>query len=73
MILDEINVAVDYGLVAEQDVLDLIKIKPETTTLVLTGRNVSERIIEQADMVSEVKEIKHHYKEGIVAQPGIEF
>ncbi len=73
VILDEINVAVDYGLVAEQDVLDLIKIKPETTTLVLTGRNVSERIIEQADMVSEVKEIKHHYKEGIVAQPGIEF
>ena len=73
VILDEINVAVDYGLIEEQDVLNLIKVKPKATTLVLTGRYVSERIIEQADMVSEVKEIKHHYQEGVAAQPGIEY
>ena len=73
VILDEINVAMDYGLVSEKDVLDLISIKPDFVTLVLTGRYASEKIIEIADMVSEVKEIKHHYRDGIPAQSGIEF
>lgn len=73
VILDEINVAVDYGLIKEEDVLDLISIKPEHVALVLTGRYAPEKILEAADMVSEVKEIKHHYKQGIKAQPGIEY
>ncbi|WP_286680673.1 cob(I)yrinic acid a,c-diamide adenosyltransferase [Tepidanaerobacter sp. EBM-49] len=73
VILDEINVAVDYGLIKEEDVLDLISIKPEHVTLVLTGRYAPEKILEAADMVSEVREIKHHYKQGIKAQPGIEY
>lgn len=73
VILDEINVAVDYGLIKEQDVLDLIASKPEPTTLVLTGRYASHKILEKADMISAVKEIKHHYKQGIPAQPGIEY
>jgi cob(I)alamin adenosyltransferase len=73
VILDEINVAVDYGLVPEEDVLNLISLKPEHVTLVLTGRYASEKIMEKADMISEVKEIKHHYKKGIPGQPGIEY
>jgi len=64
---------VDYGLIKEEDVLDLISIKPEHVTLVLTGRYAPEKILEAADMVSEVREIKHHYKQGIKAQPGIEY
>lgn len=73
VILDEINVAVNYGLLTEQDILNLITLKPDFTTLVLTGRYVSEKIMEQADMISEVKEIKHHYHQGIAAQSGIEY
>ncbi|ADL07844.1 cob(I)yrinic acid a,c-diamide adenosyltransferase [Thermosediminibacter oceani] len=73
VILDEINVAVDFGLVSEEDVLSLIDLKPEKTTLVLTGRYASEKLMEKADMVSEVREIKHHFKKGIGAQPGIEY
>lgn len=73
VILDEVNVAVDYELMTEQDVLDLIALKPDFTTLVLTGRYASEKILEKADMISEVREIKHHYKQGIAAQPGIEY
>ncbi|AEE91354.1 Cob(I)alamin adenosyltransferase [Tepidanaerobacter acetatoxydans Re1] len=73
VILDEINVAVDYGLLSEQEVLNLIEMKPEHTTIVLTGRYASDKILEKADMVSEVREIKHHYKQGIAAQPGIEY
>ncbi|NLZ52668.1 MAG: cob(I)yrinic acid a,c-diamide adenosyltransferase [Thermoanaerobacteraceae bacterium] len=73
VILDEINVAVDYKLLKEEDVLNLIALKPNFTTLVLTGRYVSSKILEKADMISEVKEIKHHYKQGIPAQQGIEY
>ncbi|NYE57646.1 cob(I)yrinic acid a,c-diamide adenosyltransferase [Carboxydothermus ferrireducens] len=73
IILDEIIYSVGYGLVDEEQVLDLIKIKPEKLHLVLTGRNASERIIEAADLVSEIREIKHPYQKGIPAQKGIEF
>jgi cob(I)alamin adenosyltransferase len=73
VILDEINVAVDYGLLTEEDVLDIIALKPNFTTLVLTGRYASGKILEKADMISEVREIKHHYSQGIPAQPGIEY
>jgi cob(I)alamin adenosyltransferase len=73
VILDEINVAVDFGLVPEQEVLNLMDMKPEHVTLVLTGRYASESIQEKADMISEVREIKHHYKAGVHAQPGIEY
>lgn len=73
VILDEINVAQDYGLLSEKDVFDVISLKPEHVTIVLTGRYASEAILEKADMISEVKEVRHHYKKGIVAQPGIEY
>lgn len=73
VILDEINVAVNFGLISEEDVLNLISLKPDHVTIVLTGRYASEKIMEKADMISEVKDIKHHYKKGVVAQAGIEY
>jgi cob(I)alamin adenosyltransferase len=53
--------------------LDLINCKPELLDLVLTGRNASPEIIERADLVTEMREIKHPYQKGIMAQKGIDF
>lgn len=73
VILDEINVAVDFGLIPEEDVLTLIKNKPPELDLILTGRYASDKLMEIADLVSEVKEIKHHYNSGIKDRAGIEY
>lgn len=73
VILDEINVAVDFALIPEERVLDLIKNKPPEVDILLTGRYASEKIREAADMVSEITEIKHHYKAGIKDRAGIEY
>lgn len=73
VILDEINYAVHYGLVDLKDVLELIRSKPPHLHLVLTGRNAAPEVIELADLVTEMKEIKHPYAAGIPAQKGIEF
>ena len=73
VVLDELNVAVDYGLVPETLVMDLVASKPQAVTLVLTGRGASPRILEMADLVSEIREIKHHWRQGVPAQSGIEF
>lgn len=73
IILDEILYAIHYGLVALDDALELMAKKPDRLHLVLTGRNAPPEIIEQADLVTEMKEIKHHYNKGIPAQKGIEF
>ncbi|MCD6418690.1 cob(I)yrinic acid a,c-diamide adenosyltransferase [bacterium] len=73
VILDEINVAVDFGLIALEDVLDLLKKVPEETVLILTGRYADEKIFEYADLVSKIEEIKHPYQKGISAIEGIEF
>lgn len=73
VILDEVNMAVYFGLVKEERVLDLIDSKPAHVHLVLTGRSASERIIERADLVSEVREIKHPFRQGVAAQKGIEY
>ena len=73
IILDEINYAIDFDLVNLKDVLDLIAEKPADLHLVMTGRNAKEEIIQKANLVTEMKEIKHPYKEGIKAQKGIEF
>lgn len=71
-VCDEINGAVGYGLIDVEQVLDMITRKPEKTELVLTGRNADERIIEAADLVTEMREIKHYYKAGVPARTGIE-
>jgi len=73
IVLDEVNVALSCGLVSVAEVLDLLAQKPEEVDLVLTGRYCPDRILEHADMVSEVKEIKHHYTKGIPARKGIEY
>ena len=73
VILDEINVAVDYSLISLEDVLELVKNKPEDVELVLTGRHAHPRLVKIADLVSEILEIKHPYQEGIQAREGIEY
>ena len=73
LILDEINYAVKFGLLTVEDVLDLLKDKPQEMHLVLTGREANEKIIDIADLVTEMKEIKHPYQKGIKAQQGVEF
>ena len=73
VILDEINVALDFKLISLEETLALIKNKPPKLNLILTGRYVPPEIVEIADMVSEVKEIKHHYASGIKDRAGIEF
>ena len=73
IILDEINYAVNLDLIKVDDVIELIKNKPENLNLVLTGNYVKPEIIEIADLVTEMKEIKHPYQLGIKAKKGIDF
>jgi cob(I)alamin adenosyltransferase len=73
VILDEINVAVDFGLVGIEDVLSMLKEKPAKVDVILTGRYAHPEIVALADTVSEVKEVKHHYAQGIKERAGIEF
>jgi len=72
VILDEVNGAIGFGLIAVQDVLELIALRPANVELVLTGRNADPKIIEAADLVTEMVEIKHYYKAGVPARLGIE-
>ncbi len=73
LILDEINNALHLRLVDLDQVLEIIERKPPQTHLVLTGRNAHPRVIELADTVSEVTEVKHAYRKGIEPQPGIDY
>jgi len=73
LVLDEINIAVRDGFLQEEDILALLQAKPERLELVLTGRGVTDRIMEKADLVSEVKEVKHPYNRGIKSRKGIEY
>ena len=73
VVLDEINVAVDYGLIPEAELLKLLEEKPPGVHLILTGRGASPELIKRADMVSEVLMIKHHYHSGVPARKGIEY
>jgi len=72
VILDEINVAVHAGLVSADTVLRIIDEKPEHVEIVLTGRYADKRIIRKADLVTEMKEVKHYMKKGVAARKGIE-
>lgn len=73
LILDEINVAVSLGLVEVNTVLDLMRNKPEGMELILTGRDAPHKVVEMADLVTEMVEIKHPYRQGVSARKGIEF
>jgi len=72
IVLDEANVAVRYNLFSVEDLLGLIRIKPDDVELVITGRDADPRVIEAADLVTEMKEVKHYYRNGIQARTGIE-
>ena len=73
VILDELNVALDLGLVDLPEVLELIANKPPELHLVITGRDAKPEVIEMADLVTEMMEIKHPYRQGILAQRGIDW
>ena len=73
VILDEINVAVHYGLITVSDVMNLLDSKPSHVEIILTGRYADERIVERADLVTEMKEIRHYMHKGVKARTGIEF
>ena len=72
IILDEINIALQLELIKTQDLMDIMTGKPENVELILTGRGADKDIIEKADLVTEMKEIKHYYKKGVLARTGIE-
>ena len=73
VILDEINYAVKFGLISEEDMLSLLAHRPESLHLVLTGRDALPSLIDRADLVTEMKAVKHPFQQGIKAQKGIEF
>lgn len=72
VVLDEINMAIYYGLFKAEEIIAVLKTRHPGIEVVLTGRNADEKIIEYADLVSEIKEIKHYYKKGVQARDGIE-
>ncbi|MBQ5758608.1 MAG: cob(I)yrinic acid a,c-diamide adenosyltransferase, partial [Schwartzia sp.] len=72
VILDELNVSLFFGLAKRESVESFIDSLPKDTELVITGRNAPEWLIERADLVTEMKEIKHYYTKGVEARRGIE-
>jgi cob(I)alamin adenosyltransferase len=72
IILDEIVTAALFGLIGESDILELMKLRPHGTELILTGRGAGAALIDAADLVTEMREIKHYFREGIPARRGIE-
>jgi len=73
IILDEANIAIDLGLINLEEVINVLKNKPEEMEIVLTGRNANPKIVELAHLVSEIKPIKHYWDTGIAARKGIEY
>lgn len=72
VILDELTIPISMGLLPLDEVLELVRGKPEGVELVITGRDAPQALIEQADLVSEMKEIKHYYRQGVLSRRGIE-
>jgi len=73
VILDELTYALNYGLLDQAEVIDFLAHKPEKLHIIITGRDASEKLIDLADLVTEMKEIKHPFKQGIKAAKGIEY
>lgn len=73
IILDEANIAIDLGFIDVDEVVDVLKNKPEEMEIVLTGRNANKKIIDIAHLVSEIKPVKHYWDTGIAARKGIEY
>jgi cob(I)alamin adenosyltransferase len=73
VVLDEVNLAAAWKLVELDEVIKLISDKPQNVGLILTGRKADTRLVQQADLVTEMLKIKHPYDEGVIAQKGIEY
>lgn len=73
VILDEINYAINYKMLSPDTVVAALKKKPEMVHVILTGRSAHPAIVELADLVTEMREVKHPYQKGIAAQRGIEY
>lgn len=73
VVLDEINYAISYGMLDPVKVVEALKNKPEQVHVILTGRNAHPTIVELADTVTEMKQVKHAYEKGVMAQRGIEY
>ncbi|PYV63086.1 MAG: cob(I)yrinic acid a,c-diamide adenosyltransferase [Acidobacteria bacterium] len=73
VILDEINYAISYGMLDPAKVVETLKQKPEMVHVILTGRNAHPTIVELADTVTEMRQVKHAYEKGVLAQRGIEY
>ena len=73
VILDEINYAISYGMLDPARVVESLKSKPEPVHVILTGRNAHSTIVEIADTVTEMRQVKHAYEKGVLAQRGIEY
>jgi cob(I)alamin adenosyltransferase len=72
VVLDEVNTAVMLKVLTEKDVLDLLAEKPDGVEIVLTGRGAPQEFIDRADLVTEMKDVKHYYERGVKAREGIE-
>lgn len=73
VVLDELNIALYYKLFTLQDVMTILRQKAEQVEVIITGRNAPAELLEAADLVTEMKEIKHYYQKGLAARKGIEF
>ncbi len=73
IILDEANIAIDLGIIDVDEVVEVLKNKPEAMEIVLTGRNANQKIIDIAHLVSKIEPVKHYWDTGIVARKGIEY
>jgi cob(I)alamin adenosyltransferase len=72
IVLDEVNVAMHFKLITEKDIHDFLDKKPDNIEVILTGRYAPDSLIERADLVTEMKEIKHYHNKGVQAREGIE-
>lgn len=73
IVLDELNIALYYNLFPLEEVLELLNARDKTKEILITGRYAPEELIEISDLVTEMKEIKHYYNQGVEARKGIEF
>lgn len=73
LILDEVNISLRDGFLKEEEIINLLKMKPKSMELVLTGRGATKKLKEIADLVSEIKNIKHPFDKGIKGRKGIEY
>lgn len=72
LVLDEVTIAIYFKLFSVTDLIDILKLKPEQTEIIITGRYAPHELIELADLVTEMKEVKHYYQKGVLSREGID-